>query len=596
MATLANIRSGFEDWLTRVAKQDDRVLIYFAGNGFIHAGKAYLAPYDFDPAQPAQTGYEMKALSDLVANRIQSKSKILLTDACHSGAITPDTDIQTLNRTLANLDQSIFSLTASGERESSLENAALDGGHGVFTYFVVKGLTGEADESCDGVVTADELAEYVRANVRKYTSNRQNPTFPTRGSFDSHMLLAYNPSHVCAQPAPFQFGTFVIESNLDGVEVFVDSESAGVVNAKTPLVLPGLKPGKHSVKGVKLGYEPDGPREELLSPGERHVITLKILIRAHRKQAAVRQFEQGFRLYEHGYADHYRQAVVHFQKALNEDPSYSQAAMFLGRAYSALFDFEQAKKGFQVAINIDPDYFEARSSYAGLLLDRGELDEAVRQLTVVLHREPENQMANSMMAQGLQRKELFADAAKYARVAIVQQPSDAEPHFWLADALRRAAQPSATQLQESQSEYLTYLKLSNFDSGLAGKLHYYVLGYLIGMGKKKHAAQEDIWKDLRSLAYAGLGDCDRLLGNSETAISYYQRALFFDPLDPLVHFSLAVAFTQKSEGAQSKEPLLAARDHFQTMLRLNPDLEESNRAKVYLSKIDSVLQRALRSR
>ena len=57
-------------------------------------------------------------------------------------------------------------------------------------------------------------------------------------------------------------------------------------------------------------------------------------------------------------------------------------------------------------------------------------------------------------------------------------------------------------------EYDSYLRLSNFDSKLAGQLNYYVLGFLVGMGRKKRAAQQDIWKDLRSLAYYGMCDSE----------------------------------------------------------------------------------------
>jgi len=42
-------------------------------------------------------------------------------------------------------------------------------------------------------VTADELAEYVRRNVREATNAQQNPT-SERGSFDPNMLLAYCPT------------------------------------------------------------------------------------------------------------------------------------------------------------------------------------------------------------------------------------------------------------------------------------------------------------------------------------------------------------------------------------------------------------------
>ena len=48
------------------------------------------------------------------------------------------------------------------DREQSFESPDWGGGHGIFTYYVVKGLEQEADENTDGIVTADELAEYVR--------------------------------------------------------------------------------------------------------------------------------------------------------------------------------------------------------------------------------------------------------------------------------------------------------------------------------------------------------------------------------------------------------------------------------------------------
>ena len=45
-ATLANIRYYLEEWLPGVAAPDDRVVVYFAGHGFVNAGKGFLAPAD----------------------------------------------------------------------------------------------------------------------------------------------------------------------------------------------------------------------------------------------------------------------------------------------------------------------------------------------------------------------------------------------------------------------------------------------------------------------------------------------------------------------------------------------------------------------
>ena len=47
-ATLANLRNELEQWLPGKAKDGDRVLIYFAGHGFLAESDGYLAPYDID--------------------------------------------------------------------------------------------------------------------------------------------------------------------------------------------------------------------------------------------------------------------------------------------------------------------------------------------------------------------------------------------------------------------------------------------------------------------------------------------------------------------------------------------------------------------
>ena len=281
-ATRANLARELEEWLPSKAQPGDRVLIYFAGHGFVSGGQAYLAPVDVDPDDIAGSGYPMSRLGEVIGSKIQAKDKILITDSCHSGAITPTAEGEAnsaINASLLDLTSSTFVLTASRDRESSYEGEAWGGGHGVFTYYVVKGLEGEADWNGDAIVTADELAEYTRTEVRRATRTLQTPT-SDRGSFNPNMLLAYFPSGAAVSPASQQeerYGTIVVESNKDGVELFLDGEPQGVVNQNKPLTLPGLRAGAHSIQGVKLGYEPDGPREEIVYPGQTTTVKLKII-------------------------------------------------------------------------------------------------------------------------------------------------------------------------------------------------------------------------------------------------------------------------------------------------------------------------------
>jgi tetratricopeptide (TPR) repeat protein/uncharacterized caspase-like protein len=584
-ATLANLRKELEEWLPSVTADDDRVLIYFAGHGFVNQNRAYLAPYDISPDNIAATGYPMDDLGRVFGSRIKGKWKVLLTDSCHSGAITPGDDRQFINRKLLDLTRNVFSLTASRDRERSFESAEWGGGHGIFTYYVVKGMEGLADQSRDGIVTADELAEYVRTNVREATSAQQNPT-SDRGSFDSDMLIAYVPSQAnpATPPAP-KFGTLIIESNQDGVEVFVNGKSVGVVDKAKPLRLPGIPPGAVTIKGVKMGFEPDGPREETVYPGQEATVSIKIMIPRRRPRAAVEKFDEGLDEYNKGGQSAYRKAAAFFEEAFRLDPTYSHAALYLGRAYDALYEQEKAVQWYRKAIEIDPDYLEARSSFGGMLLGMNNVDEAIRQFNAVTARDKKNQMAFYLQAQAYRMKEMYPESIESARKAIQLNPANAEAHFWLAESLRMSGKAA-----ESSREYEEYLRLSDFDSKLAGKLNYYVAGYLIGFGRKKRAAQTDIWKDLRSLAYFGLCENSKNLKQYEMAIGQCRRALNYDPGDAFTHYLLALCYAYEGRRTGSLEMLAAARRSFQTMLDLNSELEQSQFAKQNIAAIDQALR------
>ncbi len=578
-ATLAALKRELEVWLPSVAKESDRVVIYFAGHGFVFGGKPYLAPADFSADNVAGTGYPMETLGQVIGSKIKAKWKVLLTDSCHSGAITPE-DNQQINRSLLDLTRSLFSLTASRDREQSFESPDWGGGHGIFTYYLVRGLEGAADESRDGIVTADELAEYVRRNVREATGGRQNPT-SDRSSFDPNMLLAYVPSNAAAgTPPPPKDGALIIEVNMDGVEIFLDGRSVGTADKAKALRLPGLLPGVHTLKAVRMGYEPDGPREEMVYPGQERTVSVRIMIPRRRNRSAVELFDEAIEAYNKGNANNYRKAADLLTRALAIDPNYSQAALYLARVQNALFEEEEAEKSFRRAIEIDPDYLEARASFAGALLDRGDAGEAIRQLTFVVQRDSRNAMAFYLLAQAFRMKEDYPQSIEAARTSVRLLPTNAEAHFWLAESLRLSG-----SYDESRREYLEYLRLSDFDSKLAGKLNYYALGFLIGQGKKKRASQTDIWKDLRSLAYFGLCDSERKLNNFDAAIGYCQKSLGYDAADPYVHYALGLCFMRKAQASGSVATLPAACSHFRTMLGLNPDLAESEYARKNLAGI-----------
>jgi hypothetical protein len=156
------------------------------------------------------------------------------------------------------------------------------------------------------------------------------------------MVLAYNPERAPAKlPAP-TVGTLVIESNMDNVDVTIDGKSVGTVNKASALRLPGIQPGIHTVQGNRMGYEPDGSREQEVYPGRESTVSLRILIVRKRSKAAVDRFNRGLEYYNKGFEKNYKVAVEEFKGALQEDATYSQAAEYLGRAYRSLYEYETA--------------------------------------------------------------------------------------------------------------------------------------------------------------------------------------------------------------------------------------------------------------
>lgn len=58
-----------------------------------------------------------------------------------------------------------------------------------FTYYLVKGMRGEADADNNKIITINELYEYVRAKVKEDTKSEQVPQLNTIGS-DSNFPIS----------------------------------------------------------------------------------------------------------------------------------------------------------------------------------------------------------------------------------------------------------------------------------------------------------------------------------------------------------------------------------------------------------------------
>ena len=613
-ATLANIRDALETWLPSVAQPADRVVVYFAGHGFVQNGKGFLAPYDVDPTRLDATAYSMATLGEVLANKVNANWKVLLTDACHSGKINAETTNEALEQQFQGLPRSFLTLTATTEREQSFEDPNLSTGYGFFTYYLVQAFSGYADsDPCDGRITADELIEYVRTNVRRYARDRQLSQTPTaRGDYEPEMLLGVAQGCLSdGAKAPSMLGTAVVESNMDDVDVYLDGALIGRISKSKPLTLPSLPAGLHEFRGVHEGYEPDR-KEVMIAPGQEVTVSLRIRYVRQVKKPAQALNDEGEKLLftrrssmsllnvvpveRRQSESDLKKAAALFEKALAVDPSFSLAAYHLGQVNQLLLKHEDAVAYFRKAIEIDQTHVDARIECAAVLIEQGDPDEAIRELTEALRLEADHDMAYSMLARAYWDKGAWGRAVESADQAIKIKPSNAQAHLWKADALRQMAAASTDRTvqislyADARTNYREFLDLTNFSTVLCSKLAFHFIG--LGIGSRRHADRQGAYDSLRSAGFLGLCLSEQKVGNPLKARDYCKRALGHAPNDPIAHFLLGNVNRDLFNARQSCSYLKDARSSYVKMLAINPHLDESKNARNYVGQIDGLLPRA----
>lgn len=180
-ASKSDFEKYFGKWLSNNVEKGGSVFVYYSGHGAPNpkTGDAYLVPYDGDPAFIDETGYSLKKLYEQLG-KLEAKEIVVALDSCFSGAGGRSVIAKGARPLVMNMNSSVIPpkvavlSAASGEQISSTYD---EKGHGLFTYFMLKGLKGEAETN--GSVEIGNLFEYIKPQVariaRKSYNNEQTP-------------------------------------------------------------------------------------------------------------------------------------------------------------------------------------------------------------------------------------------------------------------------------------------------------------------------------------------------------------------------------------------------------------------------------------
>ncbi len=186
--TYGNIHSWLGTWLTRPGP-DDLVLVYFAGHGRTANSEAILAPIDATLESLPVTGIAVSYITGLLA-RCPAAQKVLLLDACHSGAGRDVATMSSSFRTAIDSGKGIYTIASCDADQISYEWP--DKKQGVFTHYLAEALRHRAPVGIDGRVTLDAVYENTREGILAWTSDKrlkQEPVRICRTKGDIHIAM-----------------------------------------------------------------------------------------------------------------------------------------------------------------------------------------------------------------------------------------------------------------------------------------------------------------------------------------------------------------------------------------------------------------------
>lgn len=171
---------------SKIIPGQSEVIIFFSGHGLAENEKdLYLLVQDSDSDLLEFTALKRDQIIKLVAS-YKPKSVIMFLDTCYSGTSRKGEQLIASARPVTvkvndelNLPNnfSVFSASQASELSFSMS----DEKQGIFSYYLMKGLEGNADLNNDRKITNGEIYEYLRNNVPKRAlqlhSRNQNPTF-----------------------------------------------------------------------------------------------------------------------------------------------------------------------------------------------------------------------------------------------------------------------------------------------------------------------------------------------------------------------------------------------------------------------------------
>ena len=165
----------FKTWLPARVKATTDVYVYYSGHGLPtdDGTGLYLLPQRADRDFLSDTALQQERINQAL-QATKPKSVTIFLDSCYSGmARTGQTLLAsarpvTLKATAQTFPADFTVISASSAEQISSSSNELK--HGIFSYYLMRGMEGDADTNKDGKITAGEMHSYLLENVARQAS------------------------------------------------------------------------------------------------------------------------------------------------------------------------------------------------------------------------------------------------------------------------------------------------------------------------------------------------------------------------------------------------------------------------------------------
>ena len=152
-------------------------------------------PNDGDTDLLVRTGLSRTEIFDTIT-KLKPKSVTMFIDACYSGVSRDEQMLLASARPIRIIADeqegipdnfTIFSASKLKQISSGLEEAK----HGIFSYYLMKGLEGKSDYNKDGKITNGELLAYMDEKVSQKASELGRQQNPSLAGDPNKVLISY---------------------------------------------------------------------------------------------------------------------------------------------------------------------------------------------------------------------------------------------------------------------------------------------------------------------------------------------------------------------------------------------------------------------